>query len=94
MGYETIWLAIGFIGQAIFSARFFIQWLASERQKRSVVPEAFWYLSLGGGLTLLAYAIYRLDPVFILGQGCGCFIYLRNIYFLKQEKKRSAGDER
>ncbi len=65
----TLWIVIGFLGQALFSARFFVQWLASERVKRSVIPTAFWYFSLAGGVTLLAYAIHRQDPVFIAGQG-------------------------
>ncbi len=86
MRCETIWLAVGFAGQALFSGRFLIQWIASEKKKRCIVPEAFWYLSLGGGVILLAYAIYRRDPVFIMGQSTGCFIYLRNIHFLNREK--------
>ena len=72
----TLWIVIGFLGQALFSARFFVQWLASERVKRSVIPTAFWYFSLAGGVTLLAYAIHRQDPVFIAGQGLGLVVYL------------------
>jgi lipid-A-disaccharide synthase-like uncharacterized protein len=88
-----VWLITGFTGQAMFSARFMVQWLASERMKRSIIPEAFWYLSLVGGAVLLAYAIHRRDPIFILGQSVGCFIYLRNIYFIRREKfKRAAGE--
>jgi lipid-A-disaccharide synthase-like uncharacterized protein len=83
---ETIWLGIGFLGQALFSARFIVQWLKSEKEKKSVFPIAFWYFSIGGGVTLLAYAIYREDPVFILGQGSGLFIYARNLYFVLNEK--------
>ncbi len=79
------WLIVGFLGQALFSARFIIQWIASERAKRSIVPPAFWLLSLGGGATLLAYAIYRQDPVFILGQGAGLFIYLRNLVLIRRQ---------
>jgi lipid-A-disaccharide synthase-like uncharacterized protein len=78
----TIWLVIGFLGQALFSARFIVQWLQSEREKRSVFPIAFWYFSIAGGATLLAYAIYKEDPVFIVGQLTGLFIYLRNLYFV------------
>ena len=63
-----MWLIIGFVGQALFSVRFLLQWIASERKGESVVPVLFWYFSLAGGLTLLAYAIYKQDPVFILGQ--------------------------
>jgi lipid-A-disaccharide synthase-like uncharacterized protein len=79
------WLIVGFLGQALFSARFIVQWVASERAKRSIVPPAFWLLSLGGGATLLAYAIYREDPVFILGQGAGLFIYLRNLMLIRRQ---------
>ena len=82
----SIWLTIGFVGQALFSARFFIQWLESERRKRSVIPLAFWYFSIAGGVTLLSYAIYRKDPVFILGQAMGILIYLRNLYFVKKNR--------
>lgn len=85
--WETIWLAIGLLGQGLFFMRFFVQWLASERQGRSVIPTAFWYFSILGGLTLLSYAIWRRDPVFILGQSTGLFIYLRNLYFLYNEKR-------
>jgi lipid-A-disaccharide synthase-like uncharacterized protein len=84
---ETIWLAIGFLGQALFSARFLVQWLQSEREKKSVFPVAFWYFSIAGGITLSAYAIYRKDPVFIVGQLTGLFIYLRNLYFVTYERK-------
>jgi len=79
---ERLWLAVGLLGQALFSARFLVQWIASERRKRSVVPNAFWYFSIGGGLTLLAYAIYRQDPVFIIGQGAGLVVYARNLWFI------------
>lgn len=84
---ETIWLVIGFLGQALFSARFIVQWLKSEREKKSVFPIAFWYFSIAGGITLLSYAIYRQDPVFIVGQLTGLFIYLRNLYFVIYEHK-------
>jgi lipid-A-disaccharide synthase-like uncharacterized protein len=83
---ESAVLTIGFAGQAMFSMRFVIQWLASERAGRSVVPVLFWHLSIAGGLTLLAYAVYRLDPVFIVGQGLGVFIYLRNLWLIRREK--------
>jgi len=79
---EQIWLCIGFLGQSLFFMRFFIQWIASEREKKSIIPHAFWYFSLAGGTTLFIYALYRQDPVFIFGQGTGLFIYLRNIYFI------------
>jgi lipid-A-disaccharide synthase-like uncharacterized protein len=82
----TVWLVIGFVGQALFSARFIVQWLASERARRSVIPVAFWFLSLAGGVTLFAYALYRQDPVFIVGQGAGLFVYSRNLYFVFRER--------
>ena len=82
MTTEHLWLSIGLLGQAMFSARFLVQWIASERRRRSVVPRAFWYFSVGGGLTMLAYAIYRRDPVFILGQGAGLFVYARNLWLI------------
>ena len=84
---DWLWLGIGFLGQAMFFMRFFIQWLQSERQRRSVIPVVFWYFSLAGGVLLLAYAIYRKDPVFILGQSTGVLIYMRNLYFITQEKR-------
>lgn len=83
MNQATTWIAIGFVGQALFSARFVLQWLASERARRSVIPKAFWYFSLGGSMVLLAYAIHRADPVFIVGQASGLVIYLRNLYLIK-----------
>ncbi len=79
---DHAWLAVGLLGQALFSARFLVQWIASERKKQSVVPREFWFFSVGGGLTLLIYAIYRLDPVFIIGQGAGLFVYARNLWFI------------
>ncbi|QQG37355.1 MAG: lipid-A-disaccharide synthase N-terminal domain-containing protein [Micavibrio aeruginosavorus] len=84
---ETIWLIVGFIGQALFFGRFLVQWLASEKAKRSVIPHAFWYFSIGGGLTLFVYALYRQDPVFILGQSTGLLIYARNLYFIRRNSK-------
>ncbi|SDN41303.1 lipid-A-disaccharide synthase N-terminal domain-containing protein [Desulfonauticus submarinus] len=85
---EKIWLIIGFLAQGLFSARFLVQWIASEKAKKSVIPIYFWYFSLGGGLLLLAYSIYRKDPVFILGQSTGVLIYSRNLYLIYKEKKR------
>ena len=86
MKAEYIWLAVGLLGQGIFSARFIIQWLVSEKEKRSVIPVAFWYLSLLGGITLLFYSIYKRDPVFILGQSTGVFIYSRNLFLIQRER--------
>lgn len=85
---HVVWLTIGFVGQAMFSARFIVQWFASERAKRSIVPMMFWYLSVGGGVVLLAYAIHQRDPVFMVGQACGLFVYLRNIYFLRAHREQ------
>jgi lipid-A-disaccharide synthase-like uncharacterized protein len=85
---ENIWLGVGFGAQILFSSRFLIQWLASEKAGRSVIPVSFWYLSLGGGLLLLSYAIWRKDPVFILGQSTGIFIYSRNLYMIIRERKK------
>ena len=84
MTNATVWLVIGFLGQAMFFMRFFVQWIASERQRSSVIPPAFWYFSMAGGLVLLAYAIWRRDPIFIIGQASGLFIYARNLYFIAE----------
>ncbi len=86
MEIDKTWLAIGLIGQALFSARFVVQWLYSEKVKKSVIPTAFWYFSVGGGATLLAYAIHRQDPVFIIGQGAGLFVYFRNLQFVWRDQ--------
>jgi lipid-A-disaccharide synthase-like uncharacterized protein len=82
------WAMLGFLAQALFSARFLVQWIASERAGRSVVPTAFWLFSIGGGVLLFAYSLYRKDPVFIAGQGLGLFIYVRNLYFVLREKNQ------
>lgn len=87
---DQVWLAIGLIGQGLFSARFLVQWWKSEKQKRSVIPIEFWYLSLFGGVVLLAYAIHKMDPVFIIGQSTGVFIYLRNLYFVRRTVEEAA----
>jgi lipid-A-disaccharide synthase-like uncharacterized protein len=76
------WVMLGFVAQAMFTARFVVQWIASERVGRSVIPLAFWFFSIGGGVLLLGYALYRRDPVFIVGQAFGVFVYLRNLYFV------------
>lgn len=83
---DVVWLTIGFAGQLMFGARFLVQWLVSEKQRRSVIPVAFWYLSIGGGLVLLTYAIHKLDPVFIAGQLMGVFVYGRNLLLLRAER--------
>lgn len=92
MDSVAMWLAVGFVGQAVFASRFLIQWITSERQKRSVIPHAFWYLSIFGGATLLAYAIYREDPVFIVGQAGGLFIYSRNLRLIARERRLAASE--
>lgn len=90
---KPLLLTIGFAGQTLFFLRFFFQWLYSEKHRKSVIPEVFWYFSLGGGILLLVYAILKQDIVFIVGQSTGSFIYLRNIYFLRREKKKRLLDE-
>ena len=82
MTNETIWLGIGFFGQSLFFMRWVVQWISSEKKKKSEIPILFWYFSLIGGLITLIYAIYRVDPVFILAQSFGFIVYLRNIYFI------------
>lgn len=84
--WEFAWVIFGLAGQLLFTARFLIQWIASERAGRSTVPVAFWWFSIGGGLVLLSYAIHRGDPVFILGQTMGVFIYLRNLALIRRER--------
>ena len=88
---EHIWLAVGLLGQGLFASRFLVQWWASEKARRSVVPVMFWYFSIGGGVILLAYSIYKMDPVFILGQGLGLVVYLRNLYLIFVEHSEAGG---
>lgn len=87
---NMIWLLIGFIGQGLFFMRFLVQWLHSERARRSLVPVVFWYFSVIGGLITLAYAIHKKDPVFIAGNSIGVFVYLRNLYLIFREKRGAA----
>ncbi len=84
------WLIFGLFGQALFFMRFLVQWITSEIQKKSVIPISFWYFSLGGSLILLAYAISRKDPVFILGQSMGFLIYTRNLILIARHKEEKA----
>jgi lipid-A-disaccharide synthase-like uncharacterized protein len=86
----VFWLAVGFLGQALFTARFLVQWLASEKRRDSVVPVTFWWLSLLGGTALLLYAIFRRDPVIITGQGMGLFVYARNLMLVSKARRRLA----
>jgi lipid-A-disaccharide synthase-like uncharacterized protein len=85
---EMIWIGIGFAGQFLFMMRFVWQWIQSERQKRSIIPIAFWYFSLAGGMTLFIYAIHRRDPVFITGQALGVFVYTRNLLLIRGERRK------
>lgn len=84
---DLIWLLVGFGGQLLFGARFVLQWIQTERHRRSVIPIAFWYCSIGGSIVLLMYAIHKRDPVFIMGQSLGVLIYLRNLYFIYRERR-------
>lgn len=92
---EHIWVMVGFLGQGLFTMRFVVQWFASEKERKSVIPVAFWYFSISGGLTLFTYALWRGDPVFIAGQGLGMIIYFRNLYFIvinkRMENENAAG---
>ena len=83
---QELWLATGFIAQLIFSLRFIVQWIASERAGKSVMPVSFWFISLVAGFMLLVYAIHRRDPVFILGQAAGAVVYFRNLVLIYREK--------
>jgi lipid-A-disaccharide synthase-like uncharacterized protein len=87
---EHFWLALGLLGQGLFSMRFLVQWIASEKKGESIVPVAFWYFSISGGVLLLMYALWRLDPVFIIGQFTGLFIYGRNLYLIHRLQARNA----
>ena len=83
-------ILIGYVAQSLFAMRFVVQWIASERAGKSVVPTAFWVISIGGGLMLLGYALYRKDPVFIIGQATGLFVYLRNLQFVMRGRTAAA----
>ncbi|MEP3275382.1 MAG: lipid-A-disaccharide synthase N-terminal domain-containing protein [Stappiaceae bacterium] len=84
----SAWIVLGFVAQAMFMMRFVVQWIASERVGKSIVPIAFWFFSLGGGTLLLIYSIYKQDPVFIAGQSLGLIIYFRNLWLIFKEKRR------
>src|SRR5947209_20535950 len=94
LSQAKLWLIIGFAGQGLFTARFLVQWIASERKRDSVIPVAFWWLSLLGGLTLLSYASYRQDPVIIVGQAMGLVIYARNLMLVGKAKRRATRHRR
>jgi len=90
---NQVWLAVGFTGQLVFSLRFLVQWLVSEKRRESVIPVAFWYISLAGTTLLFVYATYRRDPVFMLGQGFGFIVYIRNLMLIYRKRATSeAGD--
>jgi lipid-A-disaccharide synthase-like uncharacterized protein len=91
MDNDLWWLLAGFGGQALFMMRFLVQWLHSERRRRSVIPVSFWYFSIAGALVLLVYSVHRRDPVFIAGQLLGTGIYLRNLHLIYAERDRKAG---
>ena len=84
------WVLLGFVAQLFFTARFLVQWIASERAGRSVIPVAFWLFSIGGGALLLIYALYRKDAVFIAGQAFSFFVYARNLYFVMRARRAGA----
>lgn len=87
---DLVWLGVGLFAQLMFSARFLVQWIRSEQAQKSVVPVAFWWLSIAGGLLLLAYGFYRGEPVIILGQAFGVVVYARNLWLIHAER-RAAG---
>lgn len=84
--YELAWVGIGFFAQFLFMMRFIVQWIASEKAKQSIIPLAFWYFSMGGGVLLFAYAVHRQDPVFMFGQALGLIIYIRNLFLIRKHK--------
>ena len=90
--FNNAWLALGLIGQTVFSGRFLLQWLYSEYKRRSVIPMAFWHASIIGALLLLCYACYKKDPVFIVGQASGLLIYVRNLQMRKRDRKEPAAE--
>lgn len=89
---DMIWLGVGLIGQSLFMMRFVVQWIHSERHQKSVIPVSFWYLSLIGGLTVLAYGLHKAEPVIILGQLPGTFVYARNLVLIRREKRDALAD--
>ena len=85
------WVLLGYLAQIMFTMRFVVQWIASERAGKMVMPIAFWFFSIGGGVLLFGYALFIRDPVFILGQGFGVFVYARNLYFELRDRRAAAG---
>src|SRR3981081_2486093 len=86
------WVVLGFVAQGFFTMRFVVQWIASERARKSVIPVAFWFFSIGGGVLLLVYALYRRDPVFIAGQALGLVVYVRNLYFIVVNGRQASAE--
>ena len=90
MTADHLWLILGLLGQAVFGGRFIVQWIASERRRESHIPIVFWYMSLVGGAVTLAYAIHKKDPVFIIGQGSGVVVYVRNLMLIHRAQRHPA----
>ena len=90
INWKDPWIYVGFVGQLAFTARFVLQWIVSERLKRSVIPVEFWFLSLIGTVIVLAYALYRVDPVFILAYSFNSLVYVRNLMLIRGERKAAA----
>jgi lipid-A-disaccharide synthase-like uncharacterized protein len=88
------WLAFGLVAQLLFTARFLVQWISSERAGQSVVPMAFWFFSMGGGLMTLVYGVAKREPVIILGQGLATIIYIRNIMLILKNRRRGSKVEK
>lgn len=86
---ELAWIGVGFVAQLLFGSRFLVQWFTSERAGESVIPVAFWWLSLLGGAMMLAYAVYRWDPVFMMGQGLGLIVYVRNLMLIRRSAREA-----
>ena len=91
---STTWLAIGFLGNALFFSRFMVQWIASERAGRSYIPTMFWWLSIAGSIVLLLYAVHKRDPVFIIAYLPNCVVYVRNLMLIRKQQRESAADRR
>ena len=89
---EMIWVGIGFFGQSLFFSRWLLQWVSSERREESHIPVSFWYMSLAGSVIVLAYALHRVDPVFIAGQSVGTIVYVRNLILIHRAKKRAVSE--
>jgi lipid-A-disaccharide synthase-like uncharacterized protein len=87
LAHIDAWFVLGVVGQVMFSGRFLVQWLVSEKHAKSIVPVAFWYFSIAGGICLMIYGLKRAEPIIILGQSFGLIVYARNLYFIRKEKR-------